>query len=208
MKNVTHISDIYLYRKKRKLFWVSTKDGDEDWFIIAYTAKQACKFHEDYEGYDNGDAKAKPIMTVNKIYSKDRTYHAQLWMLVDMGFEILSDNLSRIVRRAGIIYQEGTTLKSVLMKRTYENEGLYIVNTAGTSNYKIGITKDFSKRLSNLQTGTPFVIELHNFYPTKDYKKLERILHKKYKKFSIGREWFRLAEKELNEIHDLIIAYK
>jgi hypothetical protein len=57
-------------KKKQKtprmkiLFWVTTDDGDEDWFIIARSAKEAERLHEDLEGYDRGDACAEPVADI------------------------------------------------------------------------------------------------------------------------------------------------
>jgi hypothetical protein len=47
-----------------KLFWVTTDDHDEDWFIVAPDAAAAARFHEDAEGYDEGDATAELVCTV------------------------------------------------------------------------------------------------------------------------------------------------
>jgi hypothetical protein len=44
------------------LYWVSTPDHDEDWFIFAKGGRSAAKFHADYEGYAPGEAMAEPIV--------------------------------------------------------------------------------------------------------------------------------------------------
>jgi len=31
-----------------KLYWVTTEDHEEDWFVVAISAKEAAKFHEDF----------------------------------------------------------------------------------------------------------------------------------------------------------------
>ena len=46
------------------LFWVTTSDHGEDWFVIAHSAQEAATFHKDVEGYDPGDATAEMIMPV------------------------------------------------------------------------------------------------------------------------------------------------
>jgi hypothetical protein len=43
------------------LFWCTTEDHDEDWFVVAKTAAEAASFHEDEEGYDEGDATAELV---------------------------------------------------------------------------------------------------------------------------------------------------
>jgi len=31
-----------------KLYWVTTEDHEEDWFVVAISTKKAAKFHEDF----------------------------------------------------------------------------------------------------------------------------------------------------------------
>jgi len=46
-----------------KLYWVTTDDHDEDWFIFAESARHARSYHEDYEGYGKGDAHSRLIVS-------------------------------------------------------------------------------------------------------------------------------------------------
>lgn len=46
------------------LYWAETGDHDEDWFIIAKNSRQACSLHENYEGYEHGEAWATRISAV------------------------------------------------------------------------------------------------------------------------------------------------
>ncbi len=39
-----------------RLYWVSTEDHDEDWFVLAPDGDAACRYFEDFEGYDRDDA--------------------------------------------------------------------------------------------------------------------------------------------------------
>jgi len=193
------------YKEIKKLFWVTAYYKAEDWFIIAENAEIACEFHEAYEGFEPGIAKAIEICNVDKNYEKDEVYHAQLWMLEDLGFKVLSKAPFRVVIKDGKTYKERSTVKLVIEERFYNKEGLYIIYIANTNKYKIGITKDFEKRLLNLQTGNPNIIEVFNFYTCQNCKKIESLLHKKYKDKSIGGEWFEFTEKELDEIHKIIL---
>ena len=45
-----------------KLYWVMARDHVEDWFIFAESAKSARAYHEHYEGYGAGDARARLIV--------------------------------------------------------------------------------------------------------------------------------------------------
>jgi hypothetical protein len=42
-------------KKQIKLYWVTSADHDEDWFIFAESAKEARTYHEHYEGYGKGE---------------------------------------------------------------------------------------------------------------------------------------------------------
>lgn len=190
------------------LYWVTTPLKEEDWFIIARNAKDACEFHEGAEGFDSGYARAKEICKVEKEYLKDKAYWAQLDMLKDLGFTVISEAPYRILKKDGKIYQEGSTVKLVVMENSYNKEGLYLIKIANSNLYKIGITKDFTQRLRNLQTGNPFVIEVYNFYPLTTHRKMETYLHNKYKEKKVGGEWFKLTQDDLNEIHDYVVAYR
>ena len=78
------------------------------------------------------------------------------------------------------------------------NEGIIYLLVDWGSNperVKIGITKEnVEKRIKQLQTGSPNELVLLNKYKSKNYKKIERFLHKKYNKYSTdgGKEWFEL----------------
>jgi len=66
--------------------------------------------------------------------------------------------------------------------------------------YKIGITKNFEKRMRQLKPD----IVVAKFY-TADFLKLERELHKRYKKYRIPQtEYFRLENSHVKEIKQII----
>ena len=50
--------------KRFALYWCTTPDGDEDWFVVAESAATARRFHENAEGYDRGEADAERIAPV------------------------------------------------------------------------------------------------------------------------------------------------
>jgi len=75
-----------------KLYWVTTADHDEDWFVFAPSSTQAESFHEDFEGYNSGDATAELILKSTKKRVGECPRHAQLEDLVAHGFEVLNAN--------------------------------------------------------------------------------------------------------------------
>jgi hypothetical protein len=55
------------------------------------------------------------------------------------------------------------------------------VDANGNERYKIGETKNHpDKRLKQLQTGNSNIISTINYYESANYKKIERLLHKKF----------------------------
>lgn len=89
-----------------KLYWVSTADHHEDWFMIASTAKEAARLHERYEGYDRGDAIAEEIMQIPETISCERGWPEEQ-LLVDLGAVFLLDEPSRVVEINGRKFCEG-----------------------------------------------------------------------------------------------------
>ena len=92
--------------KDKKLYWVTTEDHDEDWFVVARSAKEAAKFHEDVEGYNPGDATAEMIMDIPEGISV-RTGWPSDEVLQSCGASIVSDGPARVVRISGRTFSEG-----------------------------------------------------------------------------------------------------
>ncbi len=58
---------------------------------------------------------------------------------------------------------------------------------------KIGLSKNISKRLSQLQTGSPYKLKLMGWIESDNDKALEHELHKKYSSRNMYLEWFNLS---------------
>jgi hypothetical protein len=66
--------------KQVQLYWVTTDDHAEDWFIFSASARQARAYHEDYEGYGKGDANSRLIVsdvTLKEFQNGTPPCHAQ-----------------------------------------------------------------------------------------------------------------------------------
>ncbi|MFT6733892.1 MAG: hypothetical protein ACJAS9_002086 [Polaribacter sp.] len=89
-----------------KLYWVSTLDHDEDWFIFAETDHRAAQYHEENEGYNSGDASAKLVC-----YVPNDTEVFEGWPetgdLQKLGAIFLRTETPRKVDMGGCIYSEG-----------------------------------------------------------------------------------------------------
>lgn len=94
-----------------KLYWCTTRDHDEDWFVLANSARQARAFHEHYEGYGSGDARACLMVRdvpLTKFTNGEPPCHAQMRELMALGFEDAGSVPDRRkVRFEGKTYTEG-----------------------------------------------------------------------------------------------------
>lgn len=98
-------------KKQINLYWVTTADSDEDWFIFAVSARQARSYHENYEGYGKGDADSRLIVsnvTLKVLVGGKPPCHAQMPDLLQLGFKDAGTepNLRR-VELNGEIFEEG-----------------------------------------------------------------------------------------------------
>lgn len=59
--------------------------------------------------------------------------------------------------------------------------------------YKIGIANDVESRLAQLQTGSPYELEIMECYEFENAEIAERAIHQAYSKHRIRGEWFRLG---------------
>lgn len=94
-----------------KLYWVTTDDHSEDWFILATTRRSAASYHVRYEGYNAHDASARMIVAnahLPKYFNGPPPCHAQIEDLDALGFEIADDYPhQRVVRYKGETFVEG-----------------------------------------------------------------------------------------------------
>jgi len=89
-----------------KLYWVTTEDHDEDWFVIAESKHAAELFHELSEGYLDGDALAEEISDIPSHLSFEEGWPDDA-LLIKLGATFLSKEQPRIVLLNGKTYYEG-----------------------------------------------------------------------------------------------------
>lgn len=70
--------------------------------------------------------------------------------------------------------------------------------------YKIGIAWDVNRRFVQLYSSSPYTIELVASKPFDNASKVEKDLHKKYHKYAVKNEWFKLPKKEVSYVKDLL----
>ena len=100
------------------LYWVTTEDHAEDWFVVANDEEEAATFHEDVEGYAPGDALAEMItaipdgVTVNTGWPSDE-------VLLACGANFLSKGPTRLVEIGNRRFCEGLMESTI---RTLDDE--------------------------------------------------------------------------------------
>lgn len=78
---------------------------------------------------------------------------------------------------------------------------LYLIQLGDTDIFKIGITRDLKKRLSQLQRKSLIDLQIIHSWHSHDYQLCEWLLHDKYSSKRVKDEWFKLTPNDLKEIH-------
>jgi hypothetical protein len=89
-----------------KLYWVTTEDHGEDWFIVATSPEEASKYHEDMEGYARGDAIAEEVLDLPEDVSAEIGWPSDE-LLISAGATFLINDQSRVVEIGGRKFCEG-----------------------------------------------------------------------------------------------------
>ena len=72
--------------------------------------------------------------------------------------------------------------------------------------YKIGYSKNPSDaRMSQLQTGCPYLLELIYEFQTRFGQELERAIHRRFNSCHLRLEWFELSVEDVNHFEYLCI---
>jgi hypothetical protein len=88
------------------LYWVTTEDHHEDWFVLASSSGEACRFHETNEGYDSGEAVAELVLAIPKDISTETGWPSEE-ILETLGATFLQKGSSRVVEVEGRKFAEG-----------------------------------------------------------------------------------------------------
>jgi hypothetical protein len=104
--------------RKLMLWWCSTDDHDEDWFVVARGRADAEGFFEGAEGYGAGDARAERVSVLPPEYQDGKfagwpTHE----LLVGCGARVVRGETPRVVELEGKRYVEGM-LEHELLQRT------------------------------------------------------------------------------------------
>jgi hypothetical protein len=94
------------------------------------------------------------------------------------------------------------TIKQVKDVKRLENNSLgyggnYVYLIKCHEFYKIGIANDIDARLNSLQCGNPYELELMFAMRYPNAEDIEEMLHERYGKKRVFREWFRLDADDI-----------
>lgn len=112
-----------------QLYWATTEDHSEDWFIVASSVEEAAMLHEQMEGYDDGDATAELVLDIPEDITVEKGWPEEE-LLEALGGKFITRDASRVVEIAGRKYSEGLleeTLRS-LDDDVFEAQGQGRVN--------------------------------------------------------------------------------
>ena len=89
-----------------KLFWVTTDDHDEDWFVVASSPKKAARYFENYEGYGPGEATAEQILDIPENIPAETGWPSSE-LLLELGAIFIMKGDTRVVEIGGRRFIEG-----------------------------------------------------------------------------------------------------
>lgn len=93
-----------------KLYWCTTDGGEEDWFMISHTAREAEVQHAEAEGFDLDDPSAEFVMVLPpELQAKGDKILGwpTMEMLTTCGAKLLREKSPRVVEIGGKTFSEG-----------------------------------------------------------------------------------------------------
>ncbi|EQA70750.1 GIY-YIG nuclease family protein [Leptospira noguchii] len=127
------------------------------------------------------------------------------WLVYDIFLELSGENRTKVVHQIYKKNAESRRLKSKNQELMAEGF-IYIISD--DRHYKIGITKDVEARFQNLQTSTSSQLKIIYSEKLKNYRSLEKKIHKKFAHKRIKGEWFDLVDEDVIAIKTLIGSAK
>lgn len=86
----------------------------------------------------------------------------------------------------------------------YNNPGfVYLLKCKNTNIYKIGYSKNVSRRVKQLMTNIPYKLNIHHVIETEDMLGLESYLHDLYEDKRMNGEYFKLDQEDVEYIKSL-----
>ncbi len=117
------------------VYWVTTEDHDEDWFIAAPSSEEAAKLHEEMEGYEPGDAFAEEILSIPKNLPVEVGWPSDE-LLLSLGVKFIKNDSTRVVEIEGRLFCEGMLQAAIdeITDDMFEKNGQERVNKTKKTN--------------------------------------------------------------------------
>ncbi len=82
---------------------------------------------------------------------------------------------------------------------------IYFIHEPQSGDIKIGVSSGIKRRLAQLQTGSPTLLELMGWINSDSDYQTEKTLHKKYNDFRVRGEWFSIDQDHV--LRELVAAH-
>ncbi|MDD5437645.1 MAG: hypothetical protein PHC70_00665 [Patescibacteria group bacterium] len=89
------------------LYWCTTDDHAEAWFVVARTSRIAAKIFADYEGYLTKEIDAELVMDVPEKFQSSEEWYASHELIEGCGGTITESGSRRAVALNGHLFTEG-----------------------------------------------------------------------------------------------------
>jgi hypothetical protein len=100
-----------------KLYWYTTADGDEDWFVVSRGAREARRWVAAAEGYGTGDVEVELIAVLPPNLEGTGEGWPEQQVLLAMGARFLRHETPRVVLLGNRTFTEGMLDSKVLRAR-------------------------------------------------------------------------------------------
>lgn len=100
-----------------KLYWCTTEDSEEDWFVVARSSRSAARWFEENAGYERWEVRARavrpiPVDVYHALVERrgapvDPPFCPDLAMLRDTGADVLRVQAPRVVQIGDEVFVEG-----------------------------------------------------------------------------------------------------
>ncbi len=87
------------------------------------------------------------------------------------------------------------------MKQQPKDQYVYLIGCRSTNTLKIGLSVNPKKRLSTLQTSSPYRLSIIRTIP--GGADVERLLHQEFQSLKMSGEWFKWSNKIIDRFESL-----
>ena len=173
------------------LYWVTTQDHDEDYFVASSMKDQAAQYFADGLGIFAKEISASRIGNI-EVKGTDTRY-VQLDELESLGFTVVHRSCPIVVRYKSRLFKFDLGMQIALVSEFHQANCVYMLQVCSSDRYKIGVTNNIRNRLKNIQTGNPDAIKIIALLECPKPTHIESSLHEEFACYRIHGEWFEMS---------------